>query len=199
MHSQHGVQQAGHLVAQQAAGIAGEYSVARGLSGLPDDWTLLRGYRNRRGETDHVLVGPSGVWAIEVKLRRARLHVDGERWWIEKLDKYGNIVGTEPAVDGGGRTWARQVTDVAQDFAAWLARNQHAVRVHTGVLIMHPQAQLGRCAELGVDLLGNQAAHLIQALQRQTAELDPQACGQIVDLIRRDHQHHHNRRKQRRS
>jgi Holliday junction resolvase-like predicted endonuclease len=45
---------------------------------LDDAWVMIRGYRNRRGETDHVLVGPGGVWAVEVKRRRIRLHATGE-------------------------------------------------------------------------------------------------------------------------
>jgi hypothetical protein len=49
------------------------------LSTLSNDWVLLRGYRNRRGETDPVLVGPAGVWAIEVKRRRVLLHAVGDQ------------------------------------------------------------------------------------------------------------------------
>jgi hypothetical protein len=42
------------------AGIAGEDLIAAQLGqALGDDWTLLRGYRNRRGEIDDLLLGPS--------------------------------------------------------------------------------------------------------------------------------------------
>src|SRR5271169_6943941 len=48
------------------AGIAGEQLVATELGrALDDDWTLLRGYRNRRGEIDHLLLGPQGLFAIQ--------------------------------------------------------------------------------------------------------------------------------------
>ena len=57
-------------VQQQGAGAYGEDLLAWCLSGLSDEWVLLRGYRNRRGETDGVLVGPHGVWAIEIKRRQ---------------------------------------------------------------------------------------------------------------------------------
>jgi len=44
------------------AGIAGEQLVATELGRvLDDDWTLLRGYRNRRGEIDQLLLGPRGL------------------------------------------------------------------------------------------------------------------------------------------
>ena len=54
------------------AGIEGEQLVASGLGRvLDDEWTLIRGYRNRRGEIDHLLLGPRGLIAIEGKHRNA--------------------------------------------------------------------------------------------------------------------------------
>jgi len=68
-----------------AAGKAGEDLVASQLGrALGDDWTLVRGYRNRRGEIDHVLLGPRGVVAIEVKYRNATVHCDGDDWRFDK-------------------------------------------------------------------------------------------------------------------
>lgn len=58
--------------AKLAAGAAGESFVAGELGrALDDEWTLLRGYHNRRGEIDLVLVGPRGLFAIEVKNQRS--------------------------------------------------------------------------------------------------------------------------------
>jgi len=58
------------------AGIAGEDLVATELGrALDDDWTLLRGYRNRRGEIDQLLLGPRGLFAIEVKNLNATVHL----------------------------------------------------------------------------------------------------------------------------
>src|SRR5580704_8694511 len=55
------------------AGIAGEQQVATELSrALADDWTLLRGYRNRRGEIDHLLLGPQGPFAQPAAQRASR-------------------------------------------------------------------------------------------------------------------------------
>lgn len=179
---------------QQAAGVSGEDALVDGLRGLDDSWVMLRGYRNRRGETDHVLVGPDGVWAVEVKRRRIRLHAVGEQWWFERLDAYGNVVGKGWAVDGGGRSWARQVNDVATDLATWLTRNGQQVPVRTAVIIMHEQAALGRCESLSVHMVGTHPAHLLGAIERYATPLAPQLCGRIVELIRRDHQFHDRRR-----
>ncbi|MCO8271791.1 NERD domain-containing protein [Actinoplanes sp. TRM 88003] len=172
----------------------GEEALVHGLLGLDDSWVMLRGYHNRRGETDHVLVGPAGIWAVEVKRRRIRLHVMGEKWWYEKLDARGNVVDTGWAVDAGGRTWERQVTEVAADLAAWLARNGHPVPVRTAVMIMHEQAQLGRLENQSADVVGTRSAHLLEAIGRYAIPLDPQSCEAIVALIERDHQFHQRRR-----
>jgi hypothetical protein len=186
----YGRQQINGRAQQQAAGVWGEEALVYGLSGLDDSWTMLRGYRNRRGETDHVLVGPGGVWAVEVKRRRVRLHVMGEQWWYEKLSARGNVVETGWAVDGGGRSWARQVNDVANDLAAWLARNGHGVPVRTAVMVMHEQALLGRCENLTVNLVGTHPAHLLGAIEQNAYRVDAAACQEIVTLIKRDHRFH---------
>lgn len=194
-YAQHGMQQIDHRVQQRAAGVWGEDALVCGLSGLSDEWVMLRGYRNRRGEADHVLVGPHGLWAIEVKLRRVRLHVNGDQWRYEKLDRWGNAVETGWATDGGGRSWARQVTDVAEDLSAWLARNGQTVPLRTAVMLMHPAAQLGRCDNLTVDLVATQPSHLLEAIGRRSSPQSLDTCAKIVALIRRDHQFHNNRRK----
>lgn len=198
-HAYQGVQQIGSLVQQRAAGVQGEEALVWGLSGLSDEWVMLRGYRNRRGETDHVLVGPLGLWAIEVKLRRVRLHADGDDWWFEKLDRWGNTVQTGAAVDGGGRTWARQVIDVAEDLAAWLHRNHRTVPVRTAVMLMHEQAQIGRCDNLNVDVVATDPGYLLQAMSQRSSPLSPDARTEIIALIRRDHQFHQKRRRRHRS
>ena len=69
------------------AGLAGEELVKTALDGrLDDEWTLIRGYRNRRGEIDHLLLGPRGVVAIEVKYRNATVATSprgpSSRWSI---------------------------------------------------------------------------------------------------------------------
>src|SRR5258708_15668142 len=82
------------------AGVEGELLVAASLGrALGDEWTLMRGYRNSRGEIDHLLVGPRGLFAIEGKHRNAMVHCAGDRWWFTKYDKYGNVVGRGDMTD----------------------------------------------------------------------------------------------------
>lgn len=51
------------------AGLAGEQAVARELQSLDDHWVLCSGVvlEGTMGDIDHVLIGPPGVYAIEVK------------------------------------------------------------------------------------------------------------------------------------
>lgn len=181
-------------VRQRAAGLHGEEMLTLGLSSLSDEWIMLRGYRNRRGETDVVLVGPDGVWAVEVKRRRVRLNALGDEWWYEKLDARGNVVDTGPAVDGRGRSWARQVNDVASGLTSWLWRKGQRVWVRTAVMLMHEQAQIGECGYLPVDLVGTHPRHLMDAIAHSASPLCVKRCTEIVGLVRRDHDYHQSRR-----
>ena len=132
---------------------------------------------------------------MEVKRRRIRLHAVGDHWWWEKLDARGRSVETGRAVDGGGRTWARQVNDVAEDLAAWLRRNRHDVPVRTAVVLMHEQAHLGRCQDPTVSLVGTHPTHLLDAVARYAT---PVAAPEVAELVRRDHAFHQRRRDRRR-
>jgi hypothetical protein len=67
----------------------------------------------------------------------------GYQWWYEKLSSRGHVVDKGWAVDNGGRSWSRQVNEVASDLAGWLGRRGHKVPIRTAVMIMHGQAVLG--------------------------------------------------------
>ena len=178
-------------VERQAAGVRGEVKLVAGLASLSDEWVALRGYRNRRGETDVVLIGPLGIWAIEVKnYGNARVHIDGEQWSYDRLDDEGEIRQTYPAVDGSGRSWARQVIDVADDLTAWLSRNGHRVSIGTAVMLVNDGAQLGRCRDPEVDFIGTDPRRLLEVVAERSTPIDPGDCKSIVELIRRDHRHH---------
>ena len=115
------------------AGIAGEQLVATELGrALDDDWTLLRGYRNRRGEIDQLLLGPRGLFAIEVKNLNATVHVDGDRWRADKYDNYGNLVEQRPIADRMGRSPSVQLNEPADDLERFLARARPAGRGPAG-------------------------------------------------------------------
>ena len=191
-------QQAYNRVQQQGAGVYGEELLTWSLSGLlSEEWVMLRGYRNRRGETDSVLVGPAGIWAIEVKRRRILLHAVGDQWWFQKFSSQGYLQEPEWAVDGGGRSWPRQVGDVAHDLAKWLDRQGHRNPVRTAVMLMHDHAQLVECIHPAVDFVGSAPWQLMNSILADgiSTPLSQDACADIVRLVERDHHFHSNRRR----
>ena len=137
------------------AGEQGEKAFEEALRALNNHWTMLRGFTNRRGETDSLIVGPGGVWAVEVKNWNARVSaIDGE-WMYERVDAEGKVTDAGLAVDGGGRSWAREVGDVA-----------------------------GVALRPGVDLISTDPKALIAELTRPGEVFHPDDCAVLVDAIR---------------
>jgi hypothetical protein len=180
--------------ARQMAGISAEQEMTAALHRLSDDWRLFRGYANRRGEVDHLLVGPGGVWAIEVKRRAVRVHIDGDRWSFEKFDRYGNLVDRGILADRGGRSWGRQVTDIARELERFLTSRQQPVKVRTAVVLLHERGQLGSHRNLHIDLFTVGPDDLLQRLRAAPLTLDRSRCDAVSRLVRRDHTFHAQRR-----
>ena len=66
-------------------GISGEEAVADALAGLPSSYWVLHGVSTGHGDVDHVVIGPTGVFAIETKAwrgsfyrRRGQLYCNGK-------------------------------------------------------------------------------------------------------------------------
>ena len=67
------------------SGILGEQAVADALAGLPSSYWVLHGVSTGHGDVDHVVIGPTGVFAIETKAwqgsfyrRRGQLYCNGK-------------------------------------------------------------------------------------------------------------------------
>lgn len=184
-----------HRRAQQQAGVDAEDRVAAELERhLRGDWTLFRGYANRRGEVDHLLVGPAGVWAVEVKGRGVRVHVTGDDWRFEKFDRYGNRVESGVLADRRGRSWGRQVGEVAGALGEFLRSRGASVPVRTAVVVMHDRAELGTCRNPGVDVVSIGTRSLLDQISRTAAVLDLETRHKVANLVRRDHRFHAQRR-----
>lgn len=166
------------------AGEAGEKAFEEALRALNNHWTMLRGFINRRGETDSLIVGPGGVWAVEVKNWNARVSaIDGE-WMYERVDVDGHVTDAGLAVDGSGRTWAREVGDVADELARQLRDLGHEVEIRTAVMLVHPNARIGLALRPGVDLISTDPKALIAELIRPGELIHPDECAVLVDAIR---------------
>jgi Nuclease-related domain len=67
------------------SGILGEEAVAEALAGLPSSYWVLHGVSTGHGDVDHVVIGPTGVFALETKAwpgtfyrRRGQLYSNGK-------------------------------------------------------------------------------------------------------------------------
>jgi len=172
------------------AGIAGEQLVATELGrALDDDWTLLRGYRNRRGEIDQLLIGPRGLFAIEVKNLNATVHVDGDRWRADKYDNYGNLVEQRPIADRMGRSPSVQLNEPADDLEQFLAERGQPAGIGRVVILAHRRSGLGPVRNPTVAALTS-PGDLLALIGNSASRLDRGQRAAIAALIRRDHEFH---------
>jgi len=183
---------------QLLAGQHGEEGMLEALRReLTDEWVCFAGYRNGKGETDLLVVGPNGVWTIEVKYRGVTLHTDGEQWTFEKFDRYGNLVDSGHAADQTGRSWGRQASDPAEALRSWFERNNYHPSVRSAVVIIHDRAELGQIQQPGVDFLTTRPSELIGAITKGKASINHSDQAAMEALVRRDHRFHTDRRRQR--
>jgi hypothetical protein len=172
------------------AGIAGEQLVAAELGrALGDDWTLLRGYRNRRGEIDHLLLGPKGLFAIEVKNINATVHIDGDRWRADKYDNYGNLVEQRPIEDRRGRSPSEQLTEPAAELERFLHERGQPVTVQRVVVLTHRRSRLGPGRHPTVRV-GTSTGYVLRLVRDSDGQLNDRQRAEIQGLIRRDHDFH---------
>lgn len=174
-----------------AGGVKGEREVAVVLDGeLDDAWVLVKGYRNRRGEIDYLLLGPGGLFAIEVKYVNGTFSITRDRWRYVKYDNYGNRVEEGLVQDRRGRTPNAQLTDPLQLLEEFLARRGQPVRMQPVVLLNHPKATIDRCApDVGVLVLTS-TAQLLRAALGAAADIGDGTLAQIERLVVRDHRFH---------
>ena len=181
--------------ASLAAGVHGERLAAAGLGrALGDEWTLLRGYRNRRGEIDLVLVGPRGLFAIEVKYYNGTVGCDGDRWWVDRYDRSGQHLGRENMTDARGRSPSTQLTEPARLLEQFLRSRGHEVTVRPVVLLTHASARFGRCARPTVGLAGS-VPELLALVRAEPADVPAAEVTRLAELARRDHAHYQERRR----
>lgn len=177
------------------AGIAGEQLVAAELGrALGDDWTLLRGYRNRRGEIDHLLLGPAGLFAIEVKNINATVHIDGDRWRADKYDNYGHLVEQRPITDRKGRSPSEQLNESAAELERFLHERGQPVTVQRVVVLTHRRSRLGPSRHPTVHV-GTSTGYVLSLVHGSDAALDERQRAEVQRLIRRDHEFFERRRR----
>lgn len=182
-----------------AAGIVGEQLVAAELGQvLGDEWTLFHGYRNRRGEIDHLLLGPRGLFAIEVKYRNATVYIDGDQWRYDKFDQWGNRVEQGTIEDRTGRSPSVQLNEPANELERFLYSRGQEVTITRAVILNHPRSKIGGHRDLAVRV-GTSTGYILALVNDSQAELPKSRRTELAQLIERDHRFHAARRPARRS
>lgn len=180
-----------HGEAALAGGVKGEQQVAVALdAALDDGWVLVKGYRNRRGEIDYLLLGPGGLFAVEVKYVNGTFRITRDRWRYVKYDNYGNPVEEGAVQDRGGRPPNVQLTEPLAVLEEFLARRGQPVRMQPVVLLNHPKARIDRsAADIGVLVLTSTAQLLRLALDAD-AGISAGQLAEVERLVERDHRFH---------
>jgi hypothetical protein len=175
-------------------GIRGEQEVADVLNAaLGNAWTLVKGYRNRRGEIDYLLLGPGGLFAIEVKYVNGTFAITRERWRYVRYDNYGNKVGEGLLQDARGRPPNVQLGEPLAMLEQFLASRGQPVRMRAVVLLNHPKAKISSCAaDVGVAVL-TATAQLRDLIRASEGQFDARKLTEIERLIVRDHHFHEER------
>lgn len=98
-----------------------------------------------------MLLGPRGLYAIEVKNHNARIDCYGDQWWSTKYDNYGNLVGLRTEMsDQRGRSPSVQLNQPASQLADFLSSRGHPVAIERIIVLTHRGAQLRSCTHATV-------------------------------------------------
>jgi hypothetical protein len=180
------------------AGGEGEAGVAQFLSRqLDDEWTLVCGYANARGEIDQVLIGPRGVFAIEIKHVNLRVRVAGDSWSGDKYDNYGNLREAGKIIaDKRGRSPARQINESADKMVEFLRKSMPGITCHRLVVLSHPKAALESASDTTALPIVLSQWNLDRTIFKVPTSLDAAERSKLIDLLKRDHAFHQKRREQ---
>jgi hypothetical protein len=172
------------------AGRDAERQVAADLEhALDGEWTLFRGYRNRRGEIDGLLLGPGGLFAYEVKYLNGTVYISGDEWQSERFDRYGNLVRPRaPLRDGGGRSPSRQLNDPANALGEWLSKRGQRIVITPVVLLVHERSRVGGIQHPTARVVTS-VDGLLRLAAESTVNLGAGRRAAIEKIIRDDHRH----------
>ena len=181
-----------------SAGNEGEKKVENFLSSnLDDQWTLINGYKNGKGEIDQILVGSRGVFAIEIKYSNGTIFCDGDRWWRDKYDQYGNLVETNKLIaDKRGRSPSRQVNESSELLQSFLQKRYPSLRIYRSIIWAHDRSKLGVVNNLNVDYTAVvNDWDLGRFLRNSTYQLSQDEQQRIIESIRKDHTYYNQPRR----
>lgn len=165
-------------VAIKRAGAAGEAVLPQVLRSLPDTFTLLNGVPvpGARADIDHVLVGPSGIWAIEAKHHVGMVQCVGDAWGYARLGRGGV---PQPGHIGNPSGQARRAAEALERFLQ--PRGVHRP-VHPLVVFTHPQVELTIEQPTVTIVRASEAQQLVSRGQQRVTDAE---VDQIVAVLRK--------------
>lgn len=192
------LQQASVEEMQAQAGSEAERRVdAFFASALGERWTLIAGYCGPGGEIDRILIGPWGVYAIEIKGNRGVIESDGQRWWVKRYGYRGDLLDIKTLP----RAPDAQLCKAAIPLQRWLDKSGVEQRITTVVLFAAEDVRIGRmdsaCADV-VTTLDTLDLGLLFDPESDQERLTASLRERIVRLAVKDHHHWQSKRQRRR-
>ena len=118
------------------------------------------------------------------------VHVDGDSWWCDKYDRYGNLVEEGlPFTDRSGRSPSREVNEPADDLERFLQNRRQPVSVRRAVILVHQRSELGTIRNLTVDV-ATSMDWVIDAVRQSKPGLEAGRLAELERLITQDHRYH---------
>lgn len=133
--------------------------------------------------------------AVEIKYLNGQIHCDGDRWWRDKYDRYGNLVEQAiPIADRGGRGPSAQVNASADRLQRFLSERTPVRRVLRAVVFSHEASRLGTLYRVTVDEVALvDSLNVLSVFQRAVPNGLRVPVDELVRLIQQDHGFHANR------
>jgi Nuclease-related domain len=174
---------------RKAAGVEGEDGVIDHLAArLGDEWRALRGYRNHRGEIDVLLLGPKGLFALEIKNINVTIVCNGDHWHYQKYDKYGNPVGAGGTLtDDAGRSPSQQLNEPTDELIAALARRYPQMWIQRIVVLFNPRGWVDIDSSTLTVAVANEVDFVLQLIAESRVEIPPDAIPELEAMIVADH------------
>lgn len=174
------------------AGNQGENLVADHLAKrLGEDWTLVSGYKNSKGEIDQVLIGPSGLTTIEIKYVNGSVSVEGDSWFRDKYDNYGNLVESRiPIADRRGRSPSRQLNEATEKLVSHASKRLPGLRATPIVVLAHPKSEIESVVSATAIPVTLDTWDLEQTLGTRSNPLQAQQQAELIEILWRDHAYH---------
>ncbi|HYA15536.1 MAG TPA: nuclease-related domain-containing protein [Syntrophales bacterium] len=177
-----------------ASGRDGEWKVDKYFGHrLNDEWAILAGYRNVRGEIDRLLVGLGGIFAMEIKNIKGNVSCSGNDWkrsfYIDGIPKEEPIIDGKD--DGKRRGPGRQLNEPADVLEKYLNKTFPSCRICRIIVFTHEKTKLGSLEGHAMDevvLLGNW--QLEETLEKSSFRMTGPELEKMVRKIENSHQFH---------